>query len=83
VRLLQRLLEVMTIPIGGENFRRRPIVHVRNQGFAIEQQERFMGTGASRRSSALQVGPFSVGAAAGRHPCADLRPPPDRADWFR
>jgi ubiquinone/menaquinone biosynthesis C-methylase UbiE len=41
VRLLQRLLEVVTIPIGGENFRRRPIVHVRNQGFAIEQQERF------------------------------------------
>ncbi len=41
VRLLQRMLEVVTIPIGGENFRRRPIVHVRNQGFAIEQQERF------------------------------------------
>jgi ubiquinone/menaquinone biosynthesis C-methylase UbiE len=41
VRLLQRVLEVVTIPIGGENFRRRPIVHVRNQGFAIEQQERF------------------------------------------
>ena len=41
VRLLQRLLEVVTIPIGGENFRRRPIVHVRDQGFAIEQQERF------------------------------------------
>ena len=41
VRLLQRLLEVVTIPIGGENFRRRPIVHVHDQGFAIEQQERF------------------------------------------
>ncbi len=41
IRLLQRLLEVVTIPIGGENFRRRPVVHVRNQGFAIEQQERF------------------------------------------
>ena len=41
VRLLQRLLEVVTIPIGGENFRRRPIVHVRDQGFAIEQEERF------------------------------------------
>jgi ubiquinone/menaquinone biosynthesis C-methylase UbiE len=41
VRLLQRLLEVVTIPTGGENFRRRPIVHVRDQGFAIEQEERF------------------------------------------
>ena len=41
VRLLQRVLEVVTIPIGGENFRRRPIVHVHDQGFAIEQQERF------------------------------------------
>lgn len=40
-RLLQRLLEVVTIPIGGENFRRRPSVHVRDQGFAVEQQERF------------------------------------------
>jgi hypothetical protein len=29
------------IPIGQENFRRRPIVQVRDQGFAIEQQERF------------------------------------------
>jgi ubiquinone/menaquinone biosynthesis C-methylase UbiE len=41
VRLLQRLLEVVTIPIGGENFRRRPVLHVRDQGFVIEQQERF------------------------------------------
>jgi ubiquinone/menaquinone biosynthesis C-methylase UbiE len=40
-RALQRLLEVVTIPIGGENFRRRPINHVRDRGFAIEQQERF------------------------------------------
>lgn len=41
VRLLQRLLELVTIPIGGENFRRRPINHVRAAGFAIERQERF------------------------------------------
>jgi hypothetical protein len=31
VRLLQRVLEVVTIPIGGENFRRRPIAYVREQ----------------------------------------------------
>jgi ubiquinone/menaquinone biosynthesis C-methylase UbiE len=41
VRALQWLLERVTIPIGQENFRRRPIVQVRDQGFAIEQQERF------------------------------------------
>jgi ubiquinone/menaquinone biosynthesis C-methylase UbiE len=41
VRVLQRLLEVVTIPIGGENFRRRPILQVRDQGFVIERQERF------------------------------------------
>jgi ubiquinone/menaquinone biosynthesis C-methylase UbiE len=41
VRLLQRLLEVVTIPLGGENFRRRPVVHVQDQGFDIEQRERF------------------------------------------
>jgi ubiquinone/menaquinone biosynthesis C-methylase UbiE len=40
-RALQRLLEVVTIPIGGENFRRRPINHVRDRGFLIEKQERF------------------------------------------
>jgi len=41
VRALQRLLEVVTVPIGGENFRRRPILQVRDQGFVIERQERF------------------------------------------
>jgi ubiquinone/menaquinone biosynthesis C-methylase UbiE len=40
-RLLQRMLEVVTIPTGGEHFRRRPVLHVRDQGFVIEQQERF------------------------------------------
>jgi ubiquinone/menaquinone biosynthesis C-methylase UbiE len=41
MRALQRLLELATIPIGGENFRRRPIVQVQEQGFVIERQERF------------------------------------------
>jgi ubiquinone/menaquinone biosynthesis C-methylase UbiE len=41
VRVLQRLLELVTIPIGGENFRRRPVGHVRDRGFTIEKQERF------------------------------------------
>jgi ubiquinone/menaquinone biosynthesis C-methylase UbiE len=41
VRLLQRMLELVTIPTGGEHFRRRPLLHLRDQGFVIEQQERF------------------------------------------
>jgi ubiquinone/menaquinone biosynthesis C-methylase UbiE len=41
VRLLQRLLELVMIPMAGENFRRRPVLHVRENGFVIEQQERF------------------------------------------
>jgi ubiquinone/menaquinone biosynthesis C-methylase UbiE len=41
VRLAQRLLELVSIPTGGEHFRRRPVLHVRDQGFAVEQQERF------------------------------------------
>jgi ubiquinone/menaquinone biosynthesis C-methylase UbiE len=40
-RLLQRMLEVVKIPIGGEHFRRRPVLHVREQGFAVERQDRF------------------------------------------
>jgi hypothetical protein len=27
--------------MAGENFRRRPVLHVRENGFVIEQQERF------------------------------------------
>ncbi|MGH3680542.1 MAG: class I SAM-dependent methyltransferase [Natronosporangium sp.] len=41
VRLLQRLLEQVTIPLGEEHFRRRPIRHVRDQGLVIERHERF------------------------------------------
>ncbi len=40
-RLLQRLLELVTIPTGGEHFRRRPVLHVRELGFVVERQERF------------------------------------------
>src|SRR6266540_3172611 len=34
-------LELVTIPLGGEHFRRRPIELVRAQGFQIQRQERF------------------------------------------
>jgi len=41
VRGLQRLIELVTIPLGGEYFTRRPIDHVRAAGLAIERHERF------------------------------------------
>jgi ubiquinone/menaquinone biosynthesis C-methylase UbiE len=41
VRAVQRLLEVFTIPTGGEHFLRRPSLQLRAQGFEIEQRERF------------------------------------------
>lgn len=41
VRVLQRALELVTIPLGEEHFRRRPIEHVRAAGFAIEAHDRF------------------------------------------
>ncbi|WP_338600597.1 methyltransferase domain-containing protein [Saccharopolyspora sp. SCSIO 74807] len=40
-RVVQRLLDLVTVPTAGENFRRRPIQHVRDAGFTIEQHQRF------------------------------------------
>ncbi|MPZ66734.1 MAG: methyltransferase domain-containing protein [Pseudonocardiaceae bacterium] len=41
LRAGQRLLELATVPIGGEHFLRRPIEHVRAAGLAIEHHDRF------------------------------------------
>ncbi|PXY22866.1 class I SAM-dependent methyltransferase [Prauserella muralis] len=51
LRVVQRLLELVTIPLGEEHFRRRPITHVRAQGFTVERQERF-GYGIVERLAA-------------------------------
>ncbi|MGH3680247.1 MAG: class I SAM-dependent methyltransferase [Natronosporangium sp.] len=40
-RLAQRLIELVTVPLGEERMRRRPIRHVRNAGLAIEAHDRF------------------------------------------
>jgi ubiquinone/menaquinone biosynthesis C-methylase UbiE len=40
-RAVQRLIELVTVPLGGEHFRRRPITHVRAMGFGIEAHQRF------------------------------------------
>lgn len=41
LRMVQRLIELVSVPVGEEHFRRRPLNHVRAQGFTIERQERF------------------------------------------
>ncbi|MGX1115990.1 ubiquinone/menaquinone biosynthesis C-methylase UbiE [Streptomyces ambofaciens] len=40
-RALQRLLELVTVPLGGEHFRRRPLRHVEAAGLQIEERDRF------------------------------------------
>jgi hypothetical protein len=38
---VQRALELITIPLGGEHYTRRPIEHVRAAGLTDERHERF------------------------------------------
>ncbi|WP_327582276.1 methyltransferase domain-containing protein [Nonomuraea sp. NBC_00507] len=40
-RAVQRLLELVTVPLGEEHFLRRPIDAVREQGLSIERHDRF------------------------------------------
>jgi hypothetical protein len=40
-RAAQRLIELVTVPLGGEHLRRRPLTHVRALGYAIERHHRF------------------------------------------
>lgn len=40
-RLVQRVLETLTVPLAGEHFLRRPLTKVRQAGFDIEQVQRF------------------------------------------
>lgn len=40
-RVVQRTLDLVTVPTAGENFRRRPVEHVRTAGFVVEKHERF------------------------------------------
>jgi ubiquinone/menaquinone biosynthesis C-methylase UbiE len=41
LRAVQWLLDLVTIPLGGEHLRRRPLELVRAQGFQIQRQDRF------------------------------------------
>ncbi len=41
VRAIQRILEVVTVPLQGEHFLRRPLRQVQAEGMEIERRERF------------------------------------------
>jgi ubiquinone/menaquinone biosynthesis C-methylase UbiE len=41
VRAIQRAAEVVTVPLQGEHYLRRPLRHVRAEGFEIVRRERF------------------------------------------
>ena len=40
-RAIQRLLEIVTVPLQGEHFLRRPLHHAQAQGLTVERRERF------------------------------------------
>lgn len=50
-RALQRLVELVSVPVGGEHFRRRPIRHVQAAGLTVEAHDRF-GFGIVERLAA-------------------------------
>ena len=55
LRAVQWLYERITIPLAGEHFRRRPLSHVRELGFDVEEAERFR-LGVVERVSARKPG---------------------------
>src|SRR3712207_3216579 len=51
-RAVQRALEVVLVRLGGEHLLRRPLEHVRAEGFRIEEQERYKLGGIIERLAA-------------------------------
>jgi hypothetical protein len=64
------LLEVATVPLGGEHFLRRPIELVRAAGLTVERHERF-ALGIVERLAARKPGPDSTAVSGPTIP----RPP--------
>jgi ubiquinone/menaquinone biosynthesis C-methylase UbiE len=40
-RLIQRLIELITVPLAGEHYRRRPLRHLSDLGLTVERRDRF------------------------------------------
>jgi ubiquinone/menaquinone biosynthesis C-methylase UbiE len=41
VRAVQRMIEILSVPMAGEHFRRRPLKHVQRTGLDVQQVQRF------------------------------------------
>ena len=54
-RAIQRVLEVVTVRLEGEHLLRRPLEHVQEEGFEVEQRERYKA-GIVERLSARRAG---------------------------
>lgn len=54
-RAFQRVTELLTVPLAGEHFRRRPLTTVLELGLVVEQRERF-GFGIVERLAARKPG---------------------------
>ena len=54
-RAVQRALDLVTVPLQGEHFTRRPLRHVQAQGLQIEQHDRFK-LGITERLAARKPG---------------------------
>ncbi len=69
-RAVQRLLEIVTVPLQGEHFLRRPLHHVQAQGFTVERRDRFkLGLTerlAARKPAPAQQGHEETSATSGR-----------------
>jgi ubiquinone/menaquinone biosynthesis C-methylase UbiE len=62
-RAAQRLLEVVTIPLGGEHFRRRPARYLDSLGFNIEAHDRFKLGIVERLAARKPANPARAGTA--------------------
>jgi len=54
-RAVQKALEVVLVRLGGEHLLRRPLEHVRAEGFRIEEQERYKPGGIIERLAARKL----------------------------
>ena len=56
MRAIQRVLELVTVPLQGEHLLRRPLRHVQAEGLDVERRERFR-LGLTERLAARKPAP--------------------------
>lgn len=71
VRAIQWLVELLTVPLGGEHLLRRPLLCVQAAGLELEQHDRFK-LGVVERLSARKPAPGPPGSTVRQHPRVDV-----------